>query len=103
MGPFYRQVGPAGEVGVFWLASNEDDGLWNAYYTSSSDQGASFPGSECITCGRRAGEGWQEPTGFESPFGDYGGMCIDSEGTVHAVWGEGWEDISDGATYYARR
>ncbi len=28
-------------------------------------------------------------TGFRFPFGDYFGLAIDSEGTTHAVWGEG--------------
>jgi hypothetical protein len=40
--------------------------------------------------------------GFRFPFGDYFGLAIDSEGTTHAVWGEGRNYKSPGSIWYAR-
>ena len=71
--------------------------LWRA----STNGGASWSGESQLS-GPIGGYDYILPRGFRFPFGDYFGLAIDSEGTTHAVWGEGRNYKSPGSIWYTR-
>ena len=93
-------AGATGDVRISWMDARAG-GLWNTYYRSSTNGGATWsaevdlstyvPGYEYISSG-----------GFSFPFGDYYEMAIDDRGATHAVWGEGLNYDSPGSIWYTR-
>jgi hypothetical protein len=100
-------AGASGDVRVAWMdtRANEpghpDRRLWNAFLRTSTNGGATW-GAETLLSGAARGYDYILPEGFRFPFGDYFGLAIDSEGTTHAVWGEGRDYKSPGSIWYAR-
>jgi len=98
-------AGAPGDVRVAWMdarASEAGDAshpLWNTYYRSSTNGGATW-NAETRLSGPAAGYDYILPEGFRFPFGDFFSLAIDGEGTTHAVWGEGRDYKSPGSIWY---
>jgi hypothetical protein len=75
--------------------------LWNVYYRSSRDSGASWS-AEADLSSYITGYDYIQPAGFSFPFGDYFEIAIDDRGVTHAVWGEGMNYDSPGSIWYTR-
>ena len=100
-------AGASGDVRIAWMdARAVEEGhpghaLWNTFYRSSTNGGATWSG-ESVLSGAARGYDYILPNGFRFPFGDYFGLAIDSEGTTHAVWGEGRDFKAPGSIWYTR-
>ena len=98
-------AGSAGDVRIAWMdarateVGHPDRALWNTYYRSSTNGGATWSDATRLS-GPAGGYDYILPEGFRFPFGDYFGLAIDSEGATHAVWGEGRDYKSPGAIWY---
>jgi BNR repeat-like domain len=98
-------AGASGDVRIAWMDARAADAghpnrpLWNTYYRSSTNGGATW-GPETRLSGAAPGYDYIEPDGFRFPFGDYFGLTIDNEGATHAVWGEGRDYKSPGSIWY---
>jgi hypothetical protein len=97
----------AGDVRIAWMdarateAGHLDRPLWNTYYRSSTNGGATWNAQTQLS-GLVRGYDYISPGGFRFPFGDYLSLAIDDEGTTHAVWGEGRNYKSPGSIWYAQ-
>ena len=100
-------AGAAGDVRIAWMdaraieAPRPNRPLWNAYYRSSTNGGATWS-AEVQLSGPVRGYDYILRVGFRFPFGDYFGLAIDAEGTTHAVWGEGRNYKSPGSIWYSQ-
>jgi BNR repeat-like domain len=103
-------AGTAGDVRIAWMdarateAGHPNRPLWNTYYRSSTNGGATWSVETQLSSpvGPVQGYDYILPNGFRFPFGDYFGLAIDSEGATHAVWGEGRNYKSPGSIWYAQ-
>ena len=77
-------AGAAGDVRISWMDARAG-GLWNTYYRSSTNGGATWS-SEVDLSTYVAGYDYIQPNGFGFPFGDYYEMDIDDQGNTHAGW-----------------
>ena len=100
-------AGSSGDVRIAWMDTraaefeHPERRLWNTFYRSSTNGGATWsPESQLSRTVR--GYDYSLPTGFRFPFGDYFSLAVDSEGTTHAVWGEGRNYKSPGSIWYTR-
>ena len=94
-------VAGAGEdVRISWMDARAPGSLWNTYYRSSLDGGATWS-AEADLSTYVAGYGYIQPDGFNFPFGDYYEMDIDDLGTTHVIWGEGLNYDGPGSIWYA--
>jgi hypothetical protein len=99
--------GVAGDVRIAWMDSRESDGgrvsrpLWNTYYRSSTNGGATWSAETQLSSAVR-GYDYILPAGFRFPFGDYFSLAIDGDGATHAVWGQGRNYKSPGTIWYSR-
>lgn len=97
----------AGDVRIAWMdartteAGHPNHALWNVFYRSSTNGGATWS-AESVLSSPASGYDYILPNGFRFPFGDYFGLAIDSEGTTHAVWGEGRDYRAPGSIWYTR-
>ena len=90
--------GKAGHVYVAW--QDNRTGLFNTWYRSSSDGGASW--STEVQVSRYArGFDYKERNGYNFTYGDYFGITWDGV-QVHLAWGEGPDWIGPGNVWYAR-
>ncbi|HTW56998.1 MAG TPA: sialidase family protein [Terriglobales bacterium] len=100
-------AGASGDVRVAWMdarateAGHPNRPLWNTFYRSSTNGGATWS-AESLLSGPARGYDYILTNGFRFPFGDYFGLAIDSDGATHAVWGEGRDYKSPGSIWYAR-
>ena len=98
-------AGISGDVRIAWMdtrmteTGHPDHPLWNTFYRNSTNGGATWS-AETRLSGHAAGYDYVLPSGFRFPFGDYFSLAIDSEGTTHAVWGEGRDYKSPGSIWY---
>lgn len=93
-------AGAAGDVRIAWMDTRASP-LWNTYYRSSSDGGATWSAETDLST-YVSGYSYIQPNGFSFPFGDYFEMDIDDRGTTHAVWGEGLNYDTPGSIWYTR-
>lgn len=99
-------AGTAGDVRIAWMdaratePANPNRRLWNTYYRSSTNGGATW-NAETQLSGPARGYDYILPNGFRFPFGDYFSLAIDSDGATQAVWGEGRNYKSPGSIWYA--
>jgi hypothetical protein len=94
-------AGAAGDVRISWMDARATGPLWNTYYRSSTNGGATWSAEADIST-YVAGFPYIQSGGFSFPFGDYYELDIDDQGTTHAVWGEGQNYDSPGSIWYAR-
>ena len=98
-------AGVSGDVRIAWMdaravdASHPDRRLWNTFYRSSTNGGATWT-TETRLSGASQGYDYILRGGFRFPFGDYFGLAIDGDGATHAVWGEGRNYKSPGSIWY---
>ncbi|MGA7755750.1 MAG: sialidase family protein [Candidatus Sulfotelmatobacter sp.] len=98
-------AGASGDVRIAWMdarASEFDHAerpLWNTYYRSSTNGGATW-GPETQLSGPARGYDYVLQNGFRFPFGDFFSLAIDNEGATHAVWGEGSNYKAPGSIWY---
>lgn len=100
-------AGASGDVRIAWMDTraaeleHPDRPLWNTFYRSSTNGGATWsPESQFSRFIR--GYDYILPTGYRFPFGDYFSLAIDSDGATQAVWGEGRNYRSPGSIWYTR-
>jgi len=95
----------SGDVRIAWMdarafeAGDPRHPLWNTYYRSSTNGGATW-NAETRLSGPAAGYDYILPEGFRFPFGDFFSLAIDGDGATHAVWGEGRDYKSPGSIWY---
>jgi Neuraminidase (sialidase) len=92
--------GAAGDVRIAWMDARSGS-LWNTYYRSSKDGGATWSAETDLST-YVAGYAYIQPTGFSFPFGDYFEIDVDDQGATHAIWGEGLNYDSPGSIWYTR-
>jgi hypothetical protein len=88
----------AGDVRIAWMDTRNAP-LWNVFYRSSSNGGATWS-VETELSGPVRGYDYILPDGFKFPFGDYFSMAIDTIGNTQVVWGEGRNYKSPGSIWY---
>jgi|SRR5579862_1510871 len=104
-------AGNSGDVRIAWMDARNsapnsttnpttNSPLWNTYYRSSSNGGATW-GEEIRISNYVPGYRYISKEGFRFPFGDYFGMAIDSHGDTHVVWGEGLNYQSPGSIWHS--
>jgi hypothetical protein len=92
----------SGDVRIAWMDARAPGGsLWNVYYRTSSDGGATWSAESDISSAV-TGYDYIKPDGFEFPFGDYFELAIAGDGTTHAVFGEGLNYDTPGSIWYTR-
>jgi len=100
-------AGGSGDVRIAWMDArvaepgHPDHPLWNTFYRSSTNGGATWSAETLLSSPAR-GYDYIGPAGFRFPFGDYFGLAIDSDGATQAVWGEGRDYKSPGSIWYTR-
>jgi hypothetical protein len=94
-------AGGAGDVRIAWMDARTSGPLWNTYYRSSANGGATWSGETDLST-YVAGYSYIQPGGFSYPFGDYFEMDIDDQGNTHAIWGEGLNYVGPGSIWYTR-
>jgi hypothetical protein len=97
-------AGEAGDVRIAWMDTRGIDTrnhpLWNTYYRSSTNGGATWSGESRISS-YVPGYRYIRAKGFSFPFGDYFTIGIDNQGRTQAVWGEGLNFRSPGSIWYS--
>ncbi|MEP7200299.1 MAG: sialidase family protein [Chloroflexota bacterium] len=93
-------AGAAGDVHISWMDARVGL-LWNTYYRSSTDGGATWS-SETDLSTFVAGYSYIQSNGFNFPFGDYYEMDMDEQRTVHVIWGEGLNYQGPGSIWYTK-
>ncbi|HWY59104.1 MAG TPA: sialidase family protein [Terriglobales bacterium] len=97
-------AGEAGDVRIAWMDTRNLDTrnrpLWNVYYRSSTNGGATWSGESRISS-YVPGYRYIRSQGFSFPFGDYFAIGIDNQGQTQTVWGEGLNFRSPGSIWYS--
>jgi hypothetical protein len=91
-------AGAAGDVRIAWMDTRRNP-LWNVFYRTSSNGGASWSGETQLS-GPARGYDYILPNGFRFPFGDYFSIAIDDLENTHVVWGAGRNYKSPGSIWY---
>jgi hypothetical protein len=91
-------AGASGDVRIAWMDSRNAP-LWNVYYRSSTNGGATWSGETRLSS-YVAGYSYIQPAGFSFPFGDYFQISIDNAGNTQACWGEGLNYDTPGSIWY---
>lgn len=89
--------GDEGEVRVSWMDNRT--GLFNTWYRSSTDGGASW-GKEVQVSQFASGFTYKSRNGYAFTYGDYYGIAWDGS-RVHIAWGEGPDYIGPGNVWYS--
>ena len=91
-------AGASGDVRIAWMDSRNSP-LWNVYYRSSTNGGATWSGETRLSS-YAAGYSYIQAGGFNFPFGDYFQIAIDNTGNTQACWGEGLNYDTPGSIWY---
>ena len=94
-------AGAAGDVRISWMDARAPGPLWNTYYRSSTNGGATWS-AEADLSTFVTGFSYILPDGFSFPFGDYYEMDIDDQGNAHAIWGEALNYNGPGSIWYSK-
>jgi hypothetical protein len=92
-------AGAAGDVRIAWMDTRNAP-LWNVYYRSSSNGGATWS-SEVKLSSYVPGYRYIRNQGFSFPFGDYFEIAIDGEENTQAIWAEGLNFRTPGSIWYS--
>ena len=93
-----------GDVRISWMdarAANGGMNLWNVYFRSSTNGGASWSAETDLST-YVTGYEYILQDGFRFPFGDYYEMDIDEQGTNHLIFGEALNYDSPGSIWYTK-
>ena len=94
--------GPApGDFRLVWQDERTGQGRWNSWFRRSTDGGRSWSPARRLSDLAR-GVGYKHELGFDFPYGDYLGLCVDGEGQNHVIWGEGAGYGGPGGSWYTR-
>lgn len=96
-------AGPApGDFHITWMDDrNGTTSLWNTWYRHTTDGGQSW--SQPVRLSDQAGSApYKHPQGYAFTYGDYYEMDVDTDGTVHVIWGAGASYTGPGGIWYTR-
>ncbi len=93
-------AGATGDVRISWMDTRAGS-LWNTYYRSSTDGGATWS-AEVDLSTHVSGFNYIQPDGFSFPYGDYYELDVDDQGNTHVIWGEGLNYNSPGSIWYTQ-
>ena len=93
-----------GDVRMFYFqtAHGGDVDVWNVWYRSSTNGGATWS-SQVKISDASGGAAYKVTGGFLEPYGDYGEMGITSTGKTIAAWGEGNSYLGPGGVWVNRQ
>jgi hypothetical protein len=92
-----------GDVRSWYMQTTGDDtDVWNVYYRSSSNGGATWSSPVKIS-DAVSGADYKSAAGFLEPYGDYGEVAVTSAGKTIAVWGEGFSWTGPGGVWLNRQ
>jgi hypothetical protein len=91
-------AGPtAGDFRLMWQDNRNGANAWNTWLSRTTNGGATWS-SPARSSNLGSGAPYKTPAGYTFPFGDYGGLAVDSAGTNFAIWGEGDGIYTGGGT-----
>jgi hypothetical protein len=89
-----------GDVRVWYMqTTGNDTDVWNVYYRSSIDGGATWTAPVRIS-DATGGAAYKTRQGFLEVYGDYGEIAITSAGKTFAIWGEGTSYTGPGGVWW---
>jgi hypothetical protein len=93
-----------GDVRMYYFQTTDGGNVdvWNVWYRSSSDGGATWTAPVNIS-DANSGAAYKSADGFLEPYGDYGEMGITSAGDTVAAWGEGNSYYGPGGVWVNRQ
>ncbi len=91
-----------GDARIWYMQTSRggDENAWNARFRSSGDGGKSWSPSVRLS-NARSGPRYVHATGFKEIYGDYGEIAVTNRDKTIAVWGEGFDYIGPGGTWFA--
>ncbi len=89
-------------LAYYQTAHGGDLDLWNVWFRSSDDGGATWSAPVKIS-DASGGAGYKKAAGFGEVYGDYGEMAITSAGKTIAAWGEGPSYVGPGGVWINRQ
>lgn len=92
--------GGPGDFRVWWMDTRT--GLWNVWYTSTTDGGATWT-TPIRLSNATSGTPYKRPKGFLEAYGDYGEIDVTNEGKTVAIWGEGPSYDGPGGAWFIRQ
>jgi hypothetical protein len=87
----------AGDFRLMWQDNRNGANAWHTWYSRTTNGGTSWS-SPVRLSNLGSGAPYKTPAGYTFPFGDYGGLAVDSAGTNFAIWGEGDGIYTGGGT-----
>jgi len=97
------EAGAAGDVRAwYYQTTGADPDVWNVYYRSSTNGGASWSAAVRIS-DASSGASYKSAAGFLEIYGDYGEIAITSAGKTIATWGEGTSYNGPGGVWFNRQ
>ncbi len=98
-GAFPAAVGSgAGDLRVWYMDDRNGPSAWNVWFRRSQDGGRTWS-AETRLSNATGGAPYKTPTGFALPYGDYGGLAVNSAGSTVAIWGEGPSYVGPGGSW----
>jgi hypothetical protein len=89
-----------GDVRVWYMqTTGNDTDVWNVYYRSSIDGGATWTAPVRIS-DATGGAAYKTPQGFLEVYGDYGEIAITNTGKTFGIWGEGTSYTGPGGVWW---
>jgi BNR repeat-like domain len=91
-------AGPtAGDFRLVWQDNRNAADSWNTWYATSKNGGSTWSAPVRLS-NLTTGAPYKSRAGYTFPFGDYGGLTVDSAGTSFVIWGEGDGIYTGGGT-----
>jgi len=91
-------AGPtAGDFRLVWQDNRNGSAAWNTWYARTTNGGGAWSAPVRLS-DLGSGAPYKSAAGYAFPFGDYGGLAVDSAGTNFVIWGEGDGIYTGGGT-----